>query len=299
MFYVLSDTHLSTNPKTDKSMAVFGRAWENYMTRIQEEALKTLQAQDILLIAGDISWAMNLEEAEQDLRFLHALPGLKILVRGNHDYWWNTVQKMQKFCMEKGLNSLVFQRFEALNLPLNQAGDLLGFYKEAGLQEASIDARLSKKLYEQKQEDYRHLFGEEYAFSIVLASTRAWLNPTDKHFQEKDRSIYERECLRMESALQAASKIKTKQDSFVLALHYPPLNQFQQANGFYECISKYAPHLCLFGHLHGFSSKQAFQGYLNGTLYVHTAADALEMKPLLVPLSQPISSKSEKKDDIF
>lgn len=297
MLYVLSDMHLSTNPKTDKSMQVFGRAWDNYMERIKEEAQALLKPQDILLIAGDISWAMSLQEAEQDLRFLHELPGLKILVRGNHDYWWTTVNKMQKFCKERGMNSLLFQRFEALNLPLDKEGNLLGFYKESGSAPASIHADLNEKLYEEQNGQYREYFGEDYHCSVVLASTRAWLNPTDKHFQEKERSIYERELLRLESSLKSAQNFKEEKDCVVLALHYPPLNVFQHTNGFYALIKQYAPEICLFGHLHGHSAKQAFQGYLDRTLYLHTAADALQMKPLLVPLYSSLEASFSEKNE--
>lgn len=284
MFYVLSDTHLSTNPKTNKSMSVFGQTWDDYMLKIEKNALETLKAQDILLIAGDISWAMSLEEAYEDLMYLHKLPGLKILVRGNHDYWWTTTQKMMKFCKEKGMNSLLFQRFEALRLPLDEHGNLLGFFKEAGKQEAFFDECLGAQPYEKKCEELE----KNSVFSIVLASTRAWLNPTDKHFKEKERYIYERELLRLESALRSASQCKEERDVLVVALHYPPMNAEKQSNGFVQLLESYAPNLCLFGHLHGYSARFAFQGEEKGIVYVHTAADALQMKPLLVPLCCPL-----------
>ena len=86
-------------------MEVFGPAWENYHARI-EEALGVLTEDDILILAGDTSWGMNLQEAEADFRFLDRFPGKKYLIKGNHDYWWTTAAKFRRFCEEKGIKSL-------------------------------------------------------------------------------------------------------------------------------------------------------------------------------------------------
>ncbi|MGI6499114.1 MAG: metallophosphoesterase [Oscillospiraceae bacterium] len=101
--YGIGDLHLSLSVK--KPMDVFGGVWEGYVEKLKKN-LAILQPEDTLVIAGDISWGMNLEEAEADLAFLHALPGKKILVKGNHDYWWNTTGKMQRFFADHGLTSL-------------------------------------------------------------------------------------------------------------------------------------------------------------------------------------------------
>ena len=101
--YAIGDLHLSLS--CDKSMEVFGPAWENYTARI-EEALGVLTDQDTIILAGDTSWGMNLEEAEADFRFLDRFPGRKLLVKGNHDYWWCTAAKFSRFCGEKGLHTL-------------------------------------------------------------------------------------------------------------------------------------------------------------------------------------------------
>ena len=101
--YAIGDLHLSLS--VNKSMEVFGPAWENYHTRI-EEALGVLTEDDILILAGDTSWGMNLQEAEADFRFLDRFPGKKYLIKGNHDYWWTTAAKFRRFCEEKGIKSL-------------------------------------------------------------------------------------------------------------------------------------------------------------------------------------------------
>lgn len=103
--YAIGDLHLSLT--ADKSMEVFGPAWENYTARI-EESLSALTDEDTLILAGDTSWGMSLPEAEADFRFLDRFPGRKLLLKGNHDYWWTTVSKMKRFLEEKGLRTLDF-----------------------------------------------------------------------------------------------------------------------------------------------------------------------------------------------
>lgn len=103
--YAIGDLHLSLT--ADKSMEVFGPAWENYVSRI-EASLGQLTADDVLILAGDTSWGIDLNEAEADFRFLDRFPCKKYLIKGNHDYWWSTVSKMKKFFEEKGITTLDF-----------------------------------------------------------------------------------------------------------------------------------------------------------------------------------------------
>ena len=101
--YAIGDLHLSLT--ANKSMEVFGEAWKNYVACI-EESLSTLTDDDTQGLAGDTSWGMSLEEAEADFRFLGRFPGRKLLVKGNHDYWWNTAAKLHRFFEEKGIRTL-------------------------------------------------------------------------------------------------------------------------------------------------------------------------------------------------
>lgn len=101
--YAIGDLHLSLS--VNKSMEVFGPAWKNYHARI-EEALSVLKEDDVLILAGDTSWGMSLEEAEADFKFLDRFPGKKYLIKGNHDYWWTTASKLGRFCAEKEIRSL-------------------------------------------------------------------------------------------------------------------------------------------------------------------------------------------------
>lgn len=93
MIYGLSDLHLDYTKQ--KSMEVFGEAWENYEERMFKAWNEKVTDEDYILIPGDISWALKLEEAENDLRRIEKLPGKKILMKGNHDFWWSSLKKIE------------------------------------------------------------------------------------------------------------------------------------------------------------------------------------------------------------
>lgn len=101
--YVIGDLHLSLSG--DKPMDVFGEKWENHVERTRE-AFSRLSDEDVTVLAGDSSWGMTLEGALADFRFIDALPGRKILLKGNHDYWWGTASKMKRFFDGHGLTTL-------------------------------------------------------------------------------------------------------------------------------------------------------------------------------------------------
>lgn len=92
--YAIGDLHLSHN--VNKPMNIFGPAWERHEERIACEWRALVRDDDIVLIPGDFSWAMRLEEAKLDIDYLHNLPGTKILIRGNHDYWWSSLTKVRE-----------------------------------------------------------------------------------------------------------------------------------------------------------------------------------------------------------
>lgn len=97
--YAIGDLHLSGEPPT-KPMEKFGEHWLGHKEKIKYNWQSTVQPEDYVIIAGDISWAMNLPEADVDLKWIAALPGHKILLRGNHDYWWTSISKMRKLYPE-------------------------------------------------------------------------------------------------------------------------------------------------------------------------------------------------------
>ena len=104
--YTIADLHLSINDQTNKSMEVFGARWNGYVEKLEQHWRNTIKETDTVIIPGDISWALTLEEATQDLGFLHSLPGKKIIGKGNHDFWWSTATKLHAFFVENHIDTI-------------------------------------------------------------------------------------------------------------------------------------------------------------------------------------------------
>lgn len=101
--YAIGDLHLSLG--TDKPMDVFGGRWENYVEKIKE-GFSVLNDDDLTVICGDISWGMSMDETLEDFKFIDRLPGKKIILKGNHDYWWTTATKAKKFFAENDITTI-------------------------------------------------------------------------------------------------------------------------------------------------------------------------------------------------
>ena len=103
--YVIADLHLDIQ-SNQKSMEVFGNRWKNYVDKIQANWMHLITENDTVIIPGDISWSLTLKDALCDLKWIDRLSGKKILLKGNHDFWWATNSKMQGFLKENELNSI-------------------------------------------------------------------------------------------------------------------------------------------------------------------------------------------------
>ncbi|MCI5515201.1 MAG: metallophosphoesterase [Oscillospiraceae bacterium] len=113
--FAIADTHLSLG--TNKPMDSFP-GWNDYVARLGNNWNSIVKEEDTVVIAGDISWAMNFDELYEDFSFLNDLNGKKIIVKGNHDYWWNTLSKMNKFIAENN--------FDSINILQNNSYDVDG-----------------------------------------------------------------------------------------------------------------------------------------------------------------------------
>lgn len=91
--YAISDLHLSVN--SPKPMNIFGPVWEGYLDKIFSQWQEKVSEDDLVLLAGDFSWAMKLDDAVADFKLLENLPGKKIIIRGNHDYWWSAISSVR------------------------------------------------------------------------------------------------------------------------------------------------------------------------------------------------------------
>ncbi len=101
--FTIADLHLSLG--VNKPMDIFG-GWSDYVLRLEESFKANIKNDDTVVIPGDISWGINLSEAKPDFAFLNSLPGEKILIKGNHDYWWETKTKLEKFFLQNNFDTL-------------------------------------------------------------------------------------------------------------------------------------------------------------------------------------------------
>lgn len=149
--FAIADTHLSLG--ADKSMTVFP-GWDDYVERLEKNWRQLVGPEDTVVIAGDISWGMNLRQAKEDFAFLHSLPGRKLILKGNHDYWWTTRRQMDRFFEENGFDSLRIVHNDAVEVDgrfavcgsrgwffdAEEDADRLVLLREAGRLRTSIQA---------------------------------------------------------------------------------------------------------------------------------------------------------------
>ena len=159
--YVIGDTHLSFS--VDKPMDIF-KGWDDYAQRLENNWQRLITNEDTVVINGDISWAMGLEQAEKDLEFLNNLNGTKIISKGNHDYWWNTITKMEKFCKEKGFDTIKFLHNNAYKVGEISIAGTRGWFFDA--EKDNVDKVMARECasLQRSIDEARKLGGEVVVF---------------------------------------------------------------------------------------------------------------------------------------
>ena len=230
--FAIGDLHLEGG--SGKTMDVFGDNWRHHDEKIFAAWERLGHDEDLLLVVGDSSWAMRLDDAQADLDRIGRMRGTKLLLKGNHDYWWQSNSKMARVVHPS------IQIVQGNSVIINR---------------------------------------------IAVAGTRGWVCPNDVYFEEPDRKIYEREVGRLKTALETLQGKEADYDRLIVALHYPPMNQRHEASGFTELIDAANADICVFGHLHGDSIKEAFTGRRGQTDYYLVSADAANFAPVEIDLS--------------
>ncbi len=233
--YAIGDLHLSLNK--EKPMDIFGGNWKNHEQKIKENWKNTVQDTDLVILPGDFSWEMHLKDMYNDFAYLNELPGKKLLLKGNHDYWWTTLAKMREFLQEN--------KFENIDFVYNNS----------------------------------YLFEDK-----IIAGTRGWaLNDT-----ENSDKMNHREEERLKLSLQ--SGVDNFGDKEIICImHYPPIieenkndanNQSKnlKVSNYVQIMKEYNVKTCLYGHLHGESHKEAFEGIIEGINFKLVSSDYLDFK---------------------
>lgn len=240
--YVLSDTHLSISD--DKPMDVFGARWADYTEKLKAGWNRVITDEDTVVIAGDISWAMSHTGAIEDLRFINELRGQKIIGRGNHDYWWTSLTKLNKLCEENGLTTLRFLYNNAYAVEDFIICGSRGWYIDESNRKMPQEA------------DYQKIVARE-AIRLEIS-----LEAAKKLQAEKLREDgINREIL--------------------VFLHFPADFRGYVCPEIVAVLKKYNIKRCYYGHIHGVYDIPGSQ-VSNGIRYTLTSADFLNFNPLVI-----------------
>lgn len=245
--FTIADLHLSFGIP-GKSMAIFGDAWKDHPKLLAEKWDSLITPDDLVLIPGDISWAMKTEQAAPDLAWVDARPGKKILIRGNHDYWWDSISKVRK---------TLPQSVTAIQNDSITIGEIV-----------IAGARLWDT--------------PEYSFSSIIdfKENSASNKNKDLSSPEEDEQLFMRELQRLEMSLKSMPKeAKLK----IAMTHYPPIGLDLAPSRASKLLEEFGISICVFGHLHGIreGTPQLF-GEARGIRYVLASCDWLRSTPALI-----------------
>lgn len=236
--WAIADLHLSFGVP-NKQMDIFGSQWIDYTKKIESHWNSSISTDDLVLIPGDISWAMHLEDVVPDLDWIGRLPGTKVLIRGNHDYWWSSLSKVKKILPS------------SCHLIQNDSFT----WKDCSI----AGARLW---------DIPGLNFSE----IIVKSGEIKKNLTEKDDSQESQKIYQRELGRLEVSLKSMNPLSKKR---IVMTHYPPIGINFQETEASRLLEKYKVDVCVFGHLHHVKKGLELFGKNNGVDYHLVACDHL------------------------
>jgi len=245
--WAIADLHLSFGLK-DKSMDIFGDEWVDWTGKMHSSWSQNISADDLVLLPGDISWAMNPEDVIPDLEWIDQLPGTKVMIRGNHDYWWGSKSKVEKLLPP------------SIHIIQNNA------FNFNGVSVAGV------RLWDTPEYNF-----DEY---IILKENKKAnalsMHPADP---EHDEKIFMRDLSRLELSLKELDK---KASHRIAMTHYPPIGADLGDSRASQLLEKYEIDICVFGHLHSLKPNSLPFGEKNGIHYHLTSCDYLNFKPLKV-----------------
>lgn len=246
--WAIGDLHLSFGTP-NKEMSLFGPIWEQHAEKIASNWRATIQPEDLVLIPGDISWAMRLEEVLPDLAWIDRLPGTKVLIKGNHDYWWGSLKKVTQILPH------------SIHLIQNNAF----FWKGVAVG--------GTRLWDTP----------EYSFAPYIElqppAVRKEGKVEELVQEELSQKIFDRELERLKMSLKQLDP--TAQVKIAMT-HYPPIGADLQPSRASQILEQAGVSVCVFGHLHSIKPECALFGEKNGIRYLLTSADYIRFQPIAV-----------------
>ncbi len=230
-------------------MDVFGPHWEGHAEAIAAHWKALIHPEDLVLIPGDISWAMRPEEAIADLEWIDSLPGTKVMIKGNHDYWWGSLKKITEILPP------------SIHIIQNNAF----LWKDVAIGGA--------RLWDTPE----YSFGEFVQFQ---ENPKAKKPSTEEIIQEDfSQKIFDRELERLKLSLGSMNKDATIK---IAMTHYPPIGAKMEASRASQILEQHNIQVCVFGHLHNIFSNTPLFGVRNGIRYLLTSCDYLRFQPIAV-----------------
>lgn len=250
--WAIGDLHLSFGVE-NKSMDVFGPQWENHAETIEREWKATVRPEDIVLIPGDISWAMRLEEAVTDLRWIDALPGTKVMIKGNHDYWWSSLKKLAE-ALPPSIHVIQNNAFEWKDVSIGGA-----------------------RLWDTPEYSFHEYI--EFQENPTKTTQNATPSAEDLVQEELSQKIFDRELERLKLSLKAMNP----HSKFRIAMtHYPPIGPKMEGSRAAQILEQNGVQVCVFGHLHNIRPNISLFGERNGVRYILSSSDYIRFKPVAV-----------------
>ena len=243
--YAIGDLHLHFQTELRAKAQMRDRAWKNHELKFQKSCAELIQPEDTLVLTGDHSWGRNLSECEEDLRYISDLPGRKILLRGNHDMFWEAKKTT-------GLNELFEGR-------LNFLQDNYYTYR-----------------------DYALVGTKGHCFEgPFYLNRRGQIIGWDEKKEQHSRKLVERELERLRNSLESAKKDGWQK--FIIFLHYPPTSILENDSPFTRMAEQYRAEQVIYAHSHGESRfYDSIHGEKNGVYYRLVSGDYLKWKPVRI-----------------
>lgn len=243
--WAIGDLHLSFGV-ANKSMEIFGPAWEKHAEKIASEWKSLIHPDDLVLIPGDLSWALKIEEVVPDLQWVHDLPGTKVLIKGNHDYWWGSLNKLAPILPP------------SIHLIQNNAFH----WKEAAIGGA--------RLWDTPEYSFGHLI--EYR-----ENPKAKAKSEEQVQEELSEKIFNRELERLKLSL---GQLDPAAPIRVAMTHYPPIGADLKPSRAAQILEQSNISLCVFGHLHNLKPHLDLFGAARGVRYVLASCDYIRFQPI-------------------
>lgn len=245
--WALADLHLSFGVP-DKKMDVFGERWIDHPTKIREHWMELVGPEDLVLIPGDISWAIHANEVRPDLEWIASLPGTKVLLKGNHDYWWTSLKQVQQL-LPPSLHVIQNNSFTWNDIAIG-----------------------GTRLW-----DTPELSNAYESYIEYIPNPRAHLEEEKAENPAEEERIFNRELGRLEMSLKSMSKhAKTR----IVMVHYPPVGPHLEPTRASALLEKYKIDICVFGHVHSIKDNLLPLGTKNGVRYIFTACDYCHCTPV-------------------